>query len=678
MFWQRRRQADGSFSLKKFVLGFLFIVIAIAAVTGWSYRPIAVTHPALQKANLPPIVPLREFFASTESKWRFKLSPDGKNLSWLESKWFKPALWVKPLEGDQKTIFHTDDEVRWYRWSADSRYLIYQADRDGWENDVLVSIDTTAREPKPRSYDFGKNVKSFLVQVPDGGRDTIIIAHNGRDRQRFDLYSLNLSSGETVSLGQSQQRGIYWHLSRKGEIYARTRYYDKEKWTFEINLGGLWKPLVEGRFEDAFTPLAAWDENNELFAVSNINRDKKALVNFNIDTGRETVLKLYDDVDVSGILMDRTSGKPQVLISHPGHQRLEMLDEELADVVSKLDRPQNSHLNFHTISDDNSKLLFSIEGAKSGFKVVMVDKTKNTVETISTPVIDQFKNRFSPVEPVSIPARDGLIIPAYLSRPKGVTDAAPLVIMIHGGPLSRAFGGWHSFRQLLNNRGYAVLDVNYRGSDGYGRAFREAAKNEVSRAMDDDITDARAWAVTEGIADPQKVAVFGGSFGGLKVLTAMTRNPDLYAAGIDINGISDLVSMRSEIPAYWQGWDFWYDKNLGDVNDPESRKNIVDRSPLTHAAKLTAPLMIIQGSNDVRVVRSQSDRMVAALREAGKPVDYHLLDGAGHQFRNWGWKTRMRTYRKIEVFLAKHLGGRADGFDYALFGADVLPKSIRR
>jgi len=662
--------------MKKIAVGFLVILVLAVGAVAWVYRPIVETHPALVKAELPPIIPLREFYASTEARWRYQLSPDGKNLSWLESKWFKPALWVKPLSGGGRAVFHTDDEVRWYRWSADSRYLIYQADRDGWENDLLVTIDTQKPEAQPRSYDFGSNVKSFLVQIPDSGEDSVVIAHNGRDRARFDLYRLNLTTGKTKSLGQSQERGIYWHLSRDGDVYALTRYYDKDKWTFEIDLEGVWKPLVQGEFGDSFSPLGAWEKDNTFLALSNMGRDKKALVKFDIRTARETVLSVSDKVDISGVLTTRETGKPQVLISHPDHQKLEFFDPQLAALVEKMNLPENAHLNFHTITNDRSKLLVSIEEANAGFKVKMVDNATGDVTAISTPPIARFREHMSKVESVTIPARDGLKIPAYLSRPKGVEGPAPLVIVIHGGPIWRAFGGWDGFRQFLNNRGYAVLDVNYRGSDGYGRAFREAAKDAVSREMDDDITDARAWAVKEGIADPSKVAVFGGSFGGLKVLTAMTRNPDLYAAGIDVNGLSDLASFRNEIPPYWRGWDFWYDKNLGDPNDPEDLKEIIDRSPITHAAKLAAPLMIIQGTNDVRVKRIQSDRMVEALRKANGPVDYVLLEGAGHQFRNWGWKTRMKTYRKIERFLAKNLGGRADGFDYALFGAQVLPKWI--
>lgn len=658
----------------------LMLLVAVVAVSTagmmWVYRPISASHPALKSAELPPLIPLREFYANADARWRYQLSPDGKYLSWLEAKWLKPALWVKPLEGGDGTTFGTQDVVRRYGWSSDSRYLIYQADRDGWENDVIVSIDTQSTNPTPRSYDFGARVKSFVVHVPDTPSEEIIIGHNGQDLSRFDLYRLNLKSGETTAINQSQEFGIYWHLSKDGEIIARTRRHDGDKWTFEILNGKTWQPMINGGFEDAFYPISGWEDDNEFYAISNLGRDKRAVVKFDLETKTEKVIHSDLDVDVHSVLMNRITEQPRAIRSYPGHQKLDIVDPRFEKLLSKVDLPENSSMNFHTISQDGSKVLLSVETAEAGFETRLVDGETGEVSVVSTPAIARFAEHLSSIEPVNITARDGLKIPAYLARPKGVTQPVPLVILIHGGPVHRSYGGWNTFRQLLTNRGYAVLDVNYRGSDGYGRSFREAAYRAVSRQMDDDITDARAWAVEQGIADPDKVAVVGGSFGGLKVLTAMTRNPELYAAGININGVSDLVSFRSEIPPYWQGFDFWYEKYVGDVNSPTDRDDIAERSPINNADNLAAPLMIIQSANDVRVRQSQSDRMVEALEKAGKDVEYILLQNAGHQFSNWGWKTNLRVRRKMMRFLAEHLGGRADGFDYAVLGADVLPSWI--
>ena len=272
-----------------------------------------------------------------------------------------------------------------------------------------------------------------------------------------------------------------------------------------------------------------------------------------------------------------------------------------------------------------------------------------------------------------IKAQDGFDFPAFLSRPKGVTGPAPMVILIHGGPVSRTSWGYNSFRSLLNNRGYAVLDVNYRGSSGYGRAFIEAAKGEIAGKMSGDIVDARAWAVEKGIADPDKVALYGVSWGGFEVLTALTQNSDLFAAGISINGVADLSTMLEEVPDYWHGWREWLVEFVGNPETEEGRKTLLERSPITHAANMKTPLLLVQAANDVRVVQGQSDKMVNALKTSGAPVEYHLIQGVGHSPQTWPWQKQYQDVYRIEHFLAKHLGGRTGGYDYAHIGAYILP-----
>ncbi len=661
--------------IKKIAL-FIFLAIVGAVGTGaWVFRSISPTHPALESANLPPLVPLRTFYANTEARWRYSLSPDGSKLSWLESKWFRPALWVKPLGASEAEIFSTSDEVRWYVWASNSRHLLYQADRDGWENDVLVSINTSKPGAKPRTYDFGKDVKSFFYKIPKNADSDVLIAHNARDRSRFDLYRLNLDSGKTTSMDLSIEEGVSWHVTSDGEIFARTRYVSGADWRFEMRENDGWREVLRGTFEDIFSPFSDPDKNNISYAISNIGRDKSALVQVDLNTGEEKVIDQHPTVDYGWVVLDAERQTPLMASLYPDYQQRRYFDKTYEAMIRSLNPPKNAAVNIVATTRDATKLLVTIEEDQAGFETKLIDRTSGKITSISTPGVAKFRDRFSSVEPVFIKAKDGLTIPAYLSRPKGVDGPAPMVIIIHGGPVARTRGGWNSRRAWMNNRGYAVLDVNYRSSSGYGRKFREAAIGEVSRKMDQDIVDARQWAVDRGIADPDRIAVYGGSFGGLKVLTAMTRNPDLYAAGININGISDIASMLQEVPVYWRGWPDWYRKYIGDPENPEDMKEIVDRSPLTHAAKLKNPIMIVQGSNDVRVIRNQADRMVAALRKNNAPVEYELMPGAGHQFRNWGWKQRIIIMRRMERFLAKHLGGRADGFDYAVLGAHALKQA---
>lgn len=654
------------------LLGLAFLLIAATGI--YLVRPIAESHPALTRSDLPPLIPLREFYANADERWRYRLSPNGQKLAWLEAKWLRPALWVRPLDDENTDIFHTDDRVRWYRWSSDSRFLLYLADRDGWENDVLVSVDTTTPGAQPRTFDFGKNVRTYLEHIPtDGGAD-IIVAHNARDRSRFDLYRLNLDSGETEPLDLSLDQGTHWSFDRSGEIFARKRFLSGSQWQQEIRDGEDWRVLLSGGMEDAFYLITGPDDTNSALAYSNLGRDTTALVRVDLTTGRFTEISARPDVDFGGVVLHPEDDRPLIALNSPGYQQRVFFDETMREHVEALNLPERSALHFRSYADDFSKVLVSVEEAEAGFHTKLIDTQNQTVESISEPAIAQFRNHLSPVEPVFIPASDGLTIPGFVSKPVGVTGPAPMVMLIHGGPVARSFWGYQDLRAWLNNRGYAVLDVNYRGSAGYGRAFREAAIREVSRKMHQDIVDARQWAIDQGVADPQNVAVVGGSFGGLKVLTALTQTPELFAAGVDINGISDLTTMLQEVPVYWRGWPDWYRKYIGDPDDATQLEDIIDRSPIAHVDKISSPLLIIQGSNDVRVVRDQADRLVDALKAQGKPHELLLVDGAGHQFANWSWQQRLLAMRRIERFLAAHIGGRADGFDYAVLGAHIIPQ----
>ena len=658
--------------LRKIALVLGVGLAVLAAAVFWVFRPIPATHHALM--GLPDIVALRHFYADAQSSWRYRLSPDGKYIAWLEAKYLKPALWVRPLEGEETEIFHTDDEVRWYDWSADGRYLLYQADRDGWENDVIVSIDVSQPGAEPRSYDFGKSVKSWIHSVPAEAGNEILITHNKRDPGKFDLFRLNLETGETTQVEQVETLGAGWRVNRRGEIYAKTVYKTQDDWRTELRAPtGGWTQIAQGGMEDWFNVISEPDESGALLARSTLGRDTSALVRFDPATRAEEVLLEDATVDTSWVELHPVTGAPLSAVAYPAYQERTFFDPAYEEMINAVPREGETAVHRVSSTHDMSKMIFETEHSTRGWSKYLVDQQTGDVTTISTPRIAAQADHLSPMIPVQFAARDGMELHATLTRPKGVTDAAPMVILIHGGPVARSAWGFNSMHLWLAIRGYVVLDVNYRGSGGFGRAYREAAVGEVSRKMHYDIVDARAWAVAQGYADPDKVAVLGGSFGGLKTLTALTESPDLFAAGVDINGISDISTMLQEVPAYWQGWPNWYLKYIGDPEDPEDLAEIKARSPLYNAEKVTAPLLIIQGSNDVRVIQDQADRMVDALRTANKDGDYMLLEGAGHQFRSWGWKTRIIAYRRMERFLATHLGGRAHGFDYAVLGAHILP-----
>ncbi|MEP4979056.1 alpha/beta fold hydrolase, partial [Ascidiaceihabitans sp.] len=593
--------------------------LAIAAITIlYIFRPIAATHQALQ-ADLPKLVALRHFYANTDSKWRYRLSPDGKYIAWLATKGFRPALWVRPLGGEEADVFNTKDEVRWYSWSADGRYLLYQANRDGWENDVIVSIDVTRKDAEPRSYDFGKNVKSWIHSVPAEAGSEILIGNNQRDARKFDLYRLNLETGKTTALDLISEIGVHWSVDRQGDVYARTVHKSQDDWRTELRQpDGTWNEIAQGGMEDWFQVLSQPDEDGNLLALSTMGRDKSAVVTFDTQSQTESVMFDDDAVDTAWVELHPVTGAALSAVSYPDFQHRKFFDPDYEAALNAV--PHDAETARHRVSttNDMSKMIIETEHTTKGWTKYLVNQSDNSVETIAVPPIAAQADHLSKMEPVTFSARDGLTIHATMTRPKGAVGPAPMVVLIHGGPVARSAWGFSSLHSWLANRGYVVLDVNYRGSGGFGRNFREAAVGEVSRKMHYDIVDARAWAVDQGFADPDKVAVLGGSFGGLKVLTAVTQSPELFAAGIDINGISDISTMLQEVPAYWQGWPDWYQKYIGDPSDPEMLAEIKDRSPLYHAAAVQAPLLIIQGSNDVRVIQDQADRMVDALTAEGK------------------------------------------------------------
>ncbi len=654
---------------------FVVALVASAAAAGvfLANRPISATHPALADGDLPELVPLRAFYADSSAQWRFRLSPDGKRIAWLESKWLKPALWVRDLNGDGANVFRTPDRVRWYAWSADGRYLLYLADRDGWENDQIVSVDVTRADAQPRTYDFGKDVKAYLAEIPLDGGPEILIAHNGRDRTRFDLYRLNLDTGDTVELDLVTQRGVNWSFDRNGTVFARRILDDNSRWRVEIRDPDGWREMVRGGMEDSFHVLAKPDEEGRVLGLSDLGRDKRALVRRDIETGGEEVVFAHNKVDLSWVALHPETRDPIMAVVYPGRQEIVFFDSDTKRMIDRIGAPPGTSLHLVSSTRDFSKAIWEVEDDTSGWTKYLVDNSANTVELLQEPPIAKRAAALSPMEAVEIEASDGLTISAYLTRPVGVSKPAPMVMLIHGGPVARSAWGFNALALWLANRGYAVLDINYRGSSGYGRAFREAAVGEVSRKMHQDVVDARQWAVDGGIADPQRVAVMGGSFGGLKTLTAMTQDPELFAAGVSINGVSDISTMLQEVPVYWTGWPDWYRKYIGDPDDPEELQEIRRRSPLYNADRAINPLLIIQGANDVRVIREQSDRMVEALQMAGKDVQYELIDGAGHTLANMSWQQKMLMFRRIERFLARQLGGRADGFDYAVLGAQVIP-----
>jgi dipeptidyl aminopeptidase/acylaminoacyl peptidase len=400
--------------------------------------------------------------------------------------------------------------------------------------------------------------------------------------------------------------------------------------------------------------------------LSNRGRDKKTLARLDLATGKETVVYAHPEVDLDNVLISEVTREPLAATAMPGYPEIHFFDESLEAVrkVFAQDGPFGIRL---TGLDDSERYATLSVYTDRKVEHYFYDRDRKTKELLGEHPLSRHAAELAPMEPVAIKSRDGLTLHGYLTRPQlDANRPLPMVLKVHGGPWARSRWGLDTTAQFLANRGYAVLNVNYRGSSGYGRAFTEAAVGEFAGKMHNDLVDAVDWAIREGIADPDKVCIFGGSYGGYATLVGLTFTPDVFACGVDVVGPSNLVSLLESVPAYWRPWmPQWY-KYVGHPDNPEDRRDMEARSPLFRVDQVEAPLLIAQGANDPRVNQHESDQIVAALEGAGKKVEYMLFPDEGHGIRHW--KNRLRFYRKAEDFLAENLGGRSAGFDYYELG----------
>jgi dipeptidyl aminopeptidase/acylaminoacyl peptidase len=407
-----------------------------------------------------------------------------------------------------------------------------------------------------------------------------------------------------------------------------------------------------------------------VWALSSRGRDRVALVAIHPTLGWERVIFEDSTVDVTGVAMSRVTGDPLIAYAEPGYPRYEILDAGLRKDLDALQHAQGPEpFGVQIVSSDNAETrLVVLIYTSTQHRYYLVDRSSGSFTLLAEGVADDIAQSLGPMEPVSIASRDGLQLAGYLTRPRGtIQKTLPMVLLVHGGPWMRTHWGDPfrsedaSYAQFLASRGYAVLQVDFRGSTGYGRSFLAAGIGEFGGKMQEDLLDAVNWAVQAGVADPQRIAIMGWSYGGYAALTGLTMTPEVFACGVSVAGPTDLASLIESFPPYWTvDLSRWYDY-VGDPALPEDRKEMTLKSPLSHAGKLQRPVLIVQGANDVRVRPDQAERMVAALRRAGKPVDYLVIPQMGHGM-GW-WAHRLAVLRRTETFLHGCLGGRASRFD---------------
>ncbi|OHD12316.1 MAG: peptidase [Spirochaetes bacterium GWB1_36_13] len=599
------------------------------------------------------LISLEDFFKNPE-KTSFELSPDGEYLAFL-SPWKNRLNIMVQKIGESETTRVTSAEERdiaGYFW-ANSNRLVFLQDQGGDENFRLYAVDRDGKNLKELTP-FEK-VRVRIIDDLEDNENEMIIGMNHRNKEIFDAYRLNINTGELAMIAENPGNISGWLTDNEGKLRAAVTtdgvntsilYRKTEKDAF--------KTILTTNFKETISPLFFTFDNQFVYAVSNIGRDKDSVVIFDIENGKikETVYE-NNDVDVSNLLRSKKRKVITGVSFFREKREYVFFDEIRKNLQETLEKKLPGYeVALAGLNKAEDKALIRTYSDKSRGAYYFYDLNQDKLVKLSeiSPWLDE--NQLSDMKPVEYRSRDGLVIKGYLTLPKGMkSENLPVVINPHGGPWARDYWGFDPEVQFLANRGYAVLQMNFRGSTGYGRKFWELGFKQWGKTMQDDITDGVNWLIAQKIADPKRIAIYGGSYGGYAVLAGLAFTPDLYACGVDYVGVSNIFTLLETLPPYWElGRKMMYEM----IGDPEKDKELLKAvSPVFHVDKMKAPLFVAQGANDPRVKKSESDQIVEALKKRGIDVPYMVKDNEGHGFHNE--ENRFDFYREMEKFLSKHL-----------------------
>ncbi|MCP5084345.1 MAG: S9 family peptidase [Alphaproteobacteria bacterium] len=607
------------------------------------------------------MIPTEVFYTKREESWDHRVSPDGTKLLWLAMKDGQPTIHFRSLgTAEEAQTITAERRIGWAYWTNDSRHVMIWSDHTGDENYQVFVADTENLDQVPRSVTphAGSKVR-HQQKFPDRPNE-YLLQQNRRDRSVFDLYRLNVLSGKEVLVARNPGDVFKYYTDQAGKVVAVKRRLPNRLWSLDVPDGDGWRSITTGGTEDKL-----WIEGHPLagagwaWAVSNIGRDRQVVVRLDLNTGDETLF--YEDAlaDVQGLWIDEITYEPLIASSMPGYLKTKIFNPQIKAVFEQIGADGRFDFSFKSWNRDKSLLTVAITRDTQGTSNFLIDARTGKVMSLAAPQIAQYRQDLSTMVPVRFPARDGLELNGYLTLPAGTQGKQlPTILRVHGGPFARDYWGYQADDQFLANRGYAVLRVNYRGSTGFGRQFMKAAQKQFARKMHDDLIDAVNWMVEKGISDPEKVAIYGHSYGGYATLVGLTFTPDIFAAGISVVGVADLVSAFESFPSYWKNSLARWHAYVGHPENPEDRTDMASRSPINYVDRINKPMLVVHGANDVRVSRSHSDRIVAAVTKNGRAAKYIVFDDEGHNIRKQ--RNKMTFARALEQFLAQHLGGRAE------------------
>ena len=605
-------------------------------------------------------IPLEDFFRNSE-RTGYQLSPDGSYISYMAPYKDRLNVFVRRVdETDEHAIRITNEterSVAGYMW-ADNQRLLYMKDTAGDENYQLYGVHRDGSDD--RAYTAFDGVRTSLIDDLEEQQGVVMIGMNKRNPEVFDPYRLNIETGELTLLAENPGNIQGWMTDHDGRLRVATAIVDgvNTQILYRDTEDEPFKPVLTTNFRDVVSFMEFTPDNKEVYAATNLHRDKTILVRMNPATCEELeVLYENERYDIASISYSRKR-KKLLSVYCTGHKEpvrhyFDAEEEQLRQRI-KAHFPNQRYGIADTDKAEENYLIY-VGGDRTRGSYWHYNALKDEAKKIADLAPWIKSDEMNAMHPVCYTTRDGLQIEAYLTLPDGLTpDTAkqlPVVVNPHGGPWARDCWGYSSEVQFLSNRGYAVFQMNFRGSTGYGRHFLEASYKQWGLKMQDDITDGVKWLIEQGIANPNRIAIYGGSYGGYATLAGLTFTPDLYACGIDYVGVSNLFTFMQTIPPYWRPMlEMMYEQ----VGHPEhDADQLAATSPALHADKIKVPLFVAQGANDPRVNKAESDQMVEALRQRGVVVEYMVKDNEGHGFHNQ--ENRFDFYRAMERFLKAHL-----------------------
>jgi dipeptidyl aminopeptidase/acylaminoacyl peptidase len=666
----------------------------------------------------PHLIPRTALFGNPV-RAQARLSPDGRYISFLAPKNGVLNVWLAPFGQLDAAKPITDDKkrgIRQHHWADDGRHILFLQDEGGDENWRVYSVDVESR--KQVDLTPLDKVRAEIVGLSHERPEVALIALNDRTPEYHDLYEINVASGERKLVERNDQEfaGYLEDLQLRPRLAVKTLADGGGE--IYRNTGKGWESLLKYGRDDSLTthPVIVEEGGTSALMLSSIGRDKAALLRVDLASGKQTLVAESDKADVSGVWLEPRTRKPQAYAVEYLTTEIDPLVPAVGQDIERLKAALGPQFQVVSRTLDDTKWVVAVDDPIRVVSSYLYERGSGKVTKLFDQRPELMSEPLRPMKPLELRARDGMTLVAYLTLPhaaavpgaghgtasrepgaagqgatgqratnhapgatgQGATghggpDAAPdrpaspvpLVVDVHGGPWARDSYGFNGEHQWLANRGYAVLSVNYRGSTGFGKKFINAGDHEWARNMHNDLLDAVDWAIKEKIAQPDKVAIYGGSYGGYATLVGLTFTPDRFACGVDIVGPSNLFTLLNSIPPYWKS--FYEDmvRRIGDPRTAEGRELLKQRSPLTFVDRISKPLLIAQGANDPRVKQAEADQIAEAMKARHLPVTYVLYPDEGHGFARP--QNRIAFYAVAEGFLHKCLGGRAEpiGNDFA-------------